>query len=210
MSLRAAIEDEKRLREAGEDDHPYGPWTGGSKASGGRPGKPGGGEALKRVKGSRAPYSWDDGLHQAEKEAKLEEYLKTEVFAGKWDGPPNSIEIVSSTQKSQERIDKNIGWSSEKQILYRGDEGKPVGYARLSTLTPPPGIGAEEFKSIDLVTIFPAHRGKGYGIKMYDHIQDRTTINLYDHIGTQNAFTTQGKAFATKWLEHRIALESAT
>lgn len=37
-SIRADID---RLREAGEDDHPYGPWVGGSKATGGHVGEKG-------------------------------------------------------------------------------------------------------------------------------------------------------------------------
>lgn len=60
MSLRSAIEDEKRLREAGADDHPYGPWVGGSKAQGGHPGTAGGGGEHKHPGAIRWEQAPDD------------------------------------------------------------------------------------------------------------------------------------------------------
>lgn len=80
-------------------------------------------------------------------------------------------------------------------VAYYDETGKPAGFVQMSG------------NKIDIVAIRPSMRGQGHGTKMYDQIQDKTDINLYRAVGSARDFTVAGRAFAEKWLVHRMAIE---
>ncbi len=224
----ASLADELlwEIREAG-DDHPYGAWGGGSKSSGGRMGGGGGMKLKEKPFGTRQSgerlrddnlqtddlkdiggFGQNEGLARAvdrvefsagmtvwrPNEARDKLFVKNELELHF--GPP--VAGGSLLSRKPDSITVVRGGS---MVVYHGKSGLPVGYVRIdSTRGPLEG-------KIREVSIFKSERGKGYGTKMYDQIQDNSPINLYDHLGVGGDLTPAGKTFASKWLRHRQVLE---
>lgn len=122
-SVRADIDF---LREASADDHPYGPWVGGSKASGGRPGKPagGGGSKLEEMRKKHPDTHFDDLPDTPQMNEALDEFDRLQGIFGadvakvtmdngtNWSARPNAVKLG-------QRGAMNIG--SRSPVLKTGD-----------------------------------------------------------------------------------------
>ena len=195
------------LTEASSDDHFYGAWTGGKASAGGHPMTDAERLASRAAKRLPSAYAADDRIARGGEYAMrktpwdpthgefhmaaahiLDTHPELPRFDGpQWKGPPNTL--------LQRKTDSYETWT---EFAYTDDKGRVAGVMSLNV-----GI----FRAIGGVTVRPDLRGKGIASKMYDAVQDTTSINLYQLLGNSGAFTPAGKAFATSWLERRIALE---
>lgn len=223
--IEYAIKVLRRLREAGAEDHPYGAWSGGSKAAGGHSGggmrlkdkpfeqKRGGGKLFDRDLQSGdtkdlGGFGQNEGLRRAVKRVDAAEGITNWNPNEKVDRNFVDRELklhygqpVEGGNLLSRKPDSITTMRGGEMVVYHGSSGLPVGYVRISSTR-----GPLEGK-ISEVTIFKSERGKGYGTKMYDQIQDNSPINLYDHLGAGNDFTSAGKDFAAGWLRHRQKVE---
>lgn len=190
------------LSEAEDEEHFYGAWKGGSKASGGHPmtkaeqkaareypkphpgPKPdieGAERALERVRPQGSPAEWVE----TEKDFAVEVNAMQRQSAFPVKGKANSVQVRRMFVPGEEGFN----------ALFYGDDGRPSGYvmARGGHI-----IG---------VAVRPGQKGKGVATRMYDTLQDGGKVDLYDFVGKSRDFTPEGKAFATRWLEHRVEVE---
>jgi len=82
-----------------------------------------------------------------------------------------------------------------------------IGYVAVDRFQDFDREGHPDTWSIESVALKHEYRGTGASYDMYDHIQDYAPFNLYQAIGESHSFTPAGKAFAIRWLSHRLALE---
>lgn len=226
--------------EASDDDHPYGAWTGGAKSAGGHAGGGGAEDALKRVEGQSvedATLVGGDGYAQSEADILTGEGARLGTAPNSGNvvditSAMNREGRLASVDRSKRRIaaldalgpsarvdpadrasvfDRfvrpgrpnvpDVHKAGDKVVVYRGPDGKTAGFIALST--------HEGKTGITMVHVDPSQRGKGIASKMYDYAQDNG-VNLYGIVGQAGEFTPSGKAFTTKWLEHRVVLEAAS
>lgn len=195
------------LREKGSDDHFYGAWTGGSKAEGGGPATarrlertPSEVEtALERVKGQGIGSGW-----QPPDDRTFDGFM--DYVHQPWSGNVKVYgDHLGEVMRADYTPEEGGGW---KSVAMFKDGGRVVGY--LVVTKQGPGGQPE----VEAVAVRRGMTGKHIGTRMYDWVQDhagpKAGIDLYDCIGRSGEFTERGKAFAESWLNHRIALESAT
>ena len=184
------------LSEAATEDHFYGAWKGGSKASGGGPvpANPVKG-ALRNVRGQQSNTRWDPGSGVARNG-----HMHMMESLGLTPGTkPNTADIVHIPAGSPTAKKYGYDWD-RTHVYYRGPDGDVAGMVQVQH---PPG-GKPYIAS---VTVDPYYRGKGIGMAMYDYAQDHG-VDLIGSVGQGRSFTKAGKAFATRWLEHRLAMEA--
>jgi hypothetical protein len=155
--------------------------------------------AFERVAGTRGATRWNpaNGLEWID-----EAYAKAGVKPGT---EPNTGDLLPYD---------HFGTPSTL-IPYRGPDGRRVGYVlhaetALAYDSATNWVKRVPSPSILSVGVEPSLRGKGFGMAMYDWVQDHTPINLYEAIGQNNDLTPAGKAFALAWLRHRAEMEGVT
>jgi ribosomal protein S18 acetylase RimI-like enzyme len=218
--IARAMERARALREAGDDDHFYGPWKGGKKGSGGRPG---GGKpveaAAKRVGGQEAREApmvsqRTDGAAESEAIILRREgaTLGTEPNTGDvvditpamsragydawWDSAKDDFSAGALPGRSP--FEKPFHSAGSKVVVYRGPDGKTAGFIHLGTNHGTTGVY--------MAHVDPGQRGKGIATKMYDWAQDHG-VDMYGAVGQAGLFTPAGKAFTQAWLRHRQDVE---
>lgn len=204
---RAMHEAGQPFGEASADDHFYGAWKGGSKASGGGPMT-----QTERAE-ARAPRGAKQALAAHERVAPLRASMYMHSDERTFDRVADSV--ISGHAFSQRRggitvqrgyrpkpdsiVEMPSGYlpAGERLFVFTGANGRPEGIIGIDTRA----------KSVDAVMVRPDARGRGVATRMYDHLQDSGTANLYDYMGN-SSYTRDGRAFAQKWLEHRVRVEA--
>jgi GNAT superfamily N-acetyltransferase len=147
------------------------------RSAGGRAG------ALKRTRAARGQISdhWASSTDRA-----FDKYLGWQKSAAgsQLNGEPGSVEVIDH------------GYGYEMHVLH-DEEGRPAAYAQLRP----------SHREIEGVEVRPSLRGKGYGFRLYDAVQDGGKVNLYDYLARADQMTPAGKQFALAWLKHRVKLE---
>ena len=190
--------------EAAPDEHFYGAWKGGSKASGGGP------MTQTQRTEARAPRGASQALAAHERVMPLkpsmmmhsDERTFDHLAEGVITGHQFSLPLAQRrgyTPKPNSIVEMPRGYlpPNERLFVFAGAGGKPEGIVGLDTRS----------MSIDAVMVRPSARGKGVGTRMYDHLQDSGMVNLYPFMGN-STYTHDGRAFTQKWLEHRIDVEA--
>ena len=96
------------------------------------------------------------------------------------------------------------GAITKRGFVYYDPAGDASAIVHISTFphSAKPGYGL-----VTEVTVMPSKRGRGYGTRMYDYIQDHHLADMYETIGRSQSFTMVGRQFAISWLQHRLQVE---